>query len=93
MSKQLVIHCGVYSGARNIILEQRAENGSYCRMDFAGKCLPNSMIQLCQDNCNELQTKFNIEEIAKKLNNTELPLDHRTLPSDDMYICSKQVGK
>lgn len=89
----MVIHCGVYSGARNIILEERALNGSYCRMDFAGKYLACSTVELCQQNCDELKTQFNVEEMVKKLNNTELPLDHRTLPSDDMYICSNQVGK
>ncbi|XP_055713793.1 pyroglutamyl-peptidase 1 [Phlebotomus papatasi] len=81
----LVIHCGVHTVASKVCLEKYAYKSSYCSKDWEGNCLSSSSADLCRhgQNCDKLETAFNVEKIAEDLNKK-----HK-----DIFCASVDVGR
>lgn len=88
---QLVIHCGVDHGAIDIRLEKYANGNGYCREDWMKK-MPETETPCLKNNgcCKKLETKLNVEKIAKQLNCecTADTSDYSSTPHIGTYLCS-----
>ncbi|GAB0095920.1 pyroglutamyl-peptidase 1 [Sergentomyia squamirostris] len=85
----LVIHCGVHGSTDKILLEKCAFKNCYGRPDWDGKCLPTSSADLCGhgQNCDRLETKFNVDKIAEELNQGKGEPLFETSTDVGSYLC------
>lgn len=87
---QLVIHCGVDNGGKNIRLEKYASGNGYCREDWMKK-MPETETPCLKNNgcCEKLATKLNVEKITSQLNcECTEQTEYSSTPQIGTYLCS-----
>jgi hypothetical protein len=80
-----VIHVGVHAKISKITLENCSKTTGYCKIDYAGKCLPNDKIKLENCGCDDvLHCGIDVDKIVRTLNSKE---------QGDKFAVSCDVGK
>ncbi|XP_023219839.1 pyroglutamyl-peptidase 1-like [Centruroides sculpturatus] len=81
----MVVHCGVSSSAKTLVLEQLAHNNGYESPDVTGNLPPSSCCVKCGSKC--LQTKIDMYQVSHDVNSSGLQIPAVVSNDAGRYLC------